>query len=391
MHVHEPILEEELFKIDINYPWLVSNLKVSNNKKADFHLKKLLIKTRFIEISENFRCAIGNSIHDHNNFLNSLEKILNSLQKTKNCLFYADFFLVQELAFNYFSEHMWINQLYYFYINYILFRKTFLLAYYLIKKLEIQTENEKNIFIKSSIGKLDFYFAQKNYKGVRNCITFLQFLIEREEISMIDEYDILLRAGKLSLKEDKIILAFSYFFETFAKLTDLSKMSYNFVFERLIFSSNFIKKQKINALCKNNPYQYNILNFVFLEFINISLHRRNVIGLETSLQKKIWNKSNQTEKFFLTRFFNATINILLKNILETFVRIPFIELSIIFGITKKKIASILSRMIMKKEIKGLLDQSTQSLIIFDSVDTSFFFSNFFDIIIQIDQLVSEII
>mmetsp|Transcript_21603 Transcript_21603/g.41999 ORF Transcript_21603/g.41999 Transcript_21603/m.41999 type:complete len:100 (-) Transcript_21603:55-354(-) len=95
-------------------------------------------------------------------------------------------------------------------------------------------------------------------------------------------------------------------------------------------------------------------------------------------------------KSFLSKYFNFVFKKNITRLLATFIRIPLEELSILIGLSKKKVFLLLSKMILIGKLKGLLDFQTDSFINFKKINNFSFLSDFLKISIQLDQLVLKI-
>jgi hypothetical protein len=386
-----PFLDEELKKKRIfNY----FSKKKKNSyffKNIDFLFLPYLKKTKYTELSEIFRF-----IHSKNTKKKKMNEFFECDNVEKNNLDFNNtilpsLFLKTQTLIKIFLKNYLREEIYCFFVEYSLFFKFYETTFYLIQNLERKTWKDKNFFIRINIIKIDFYFSIKNFKKGKNIINFLNFLVEKDDLHPKNTKKIFEKAGKLAIRENKMLIAFSYFLESFGKTRISDKNGHNKVFEFLVFISNFIKKQKINAISRKNVYNYNISNFVFLEFIAKSLQNKNLAILESSFKEKNWNQGNWIIKFFLSKFFNSTIRNSIKIAIKPFLRISLGEFSVLTGVKKKKLKIVLSKMILKGEIKGILDQEIDSFVAICFAKNSQIKLNFLEIIVQMNHLISEFI
>lgn len=316
--------------------------------------------------------------------------ILNGQIVNENFIYFREISLNKGLISRISKQQQHDYDFFLFLIDYALKKKFLNLVFYLLKKLETKILDKKKSFIKICLFKFDFYFFQKNYKNAKSFINFLQFLTERDEIGGYNQSKILERAGLICLKENKILLAFSFFFESYGKLNFRNKIGITRIFEFLIFISNFFKKQKINLFCRKGFYHYKILNFIFLEFINIGLQKKKLVLLESSLKEKNWNQKNKSMKYFISKFLKINIKNSLIFLLKPFLRISIFEFSMRLGISKRKTNLIIRKMIIKGEINGFLDKKTDSFTGLKFSKNNAFMIDLLGIIIQIDNSLSRI-
>lgn len=386
-----PFLDEELKKKRIfNY--------FSKKKKNSYFIKNInflyypyLKKTKYIELSEILRFI--NSKNTKKKKMNEFfgcHNIENNGFDFNNTVLPSLFLKIQTLVKIYLKNYI-SEEIYCFFVEYSLFFRFYETTFYLIQNLERKTWKDKNFFIRINIIKIDYYFSIKNFKKGKNIINFFHFLLEKDDLHPKNIKKIFEKAGKLAIRENKMLIAFSYFLESFGKTGISDKNGHNKIFEFLIFISNFIKKQKINTISRKNDFNYDILNFVFLEFIAKSLKNKNLTILEGSFKEKNWNQGNWIIKFFLSKFFNSTIIDSIKVEIKPFLRISLCEFSIITGIRKKKLKIVLSKMILKGEIKGILDQEIDSFVVICFAKNSQIKLNFLEIIVQMNHLISEFI
>ncbi|ABW97940.1 hypothetical protein HAN_1g98 (nucleomorph) [Hemiselmis andersenii] len=388
MKIFQPLFLEEVEKKNFYQNILFKSKKNFFEKNLENFSKDLSKKTRILEISEIFRFNFLKNINKIGEKFLCYQKILKRKENSVYFLSYIEILFFKEAFFKILGKDDIF--LYFFYIDYTIFKKFFHQCRYLIKKFE-EKEKKTKPFIKLTLYKTEYFFTQKNYKASKNCINFLQNLTEKEEFDKKTQIEIFLKAGILSVKENKIVLAFSYFFEALEKISNFSESKNNFIFEWLLFCSNFIKKKKINIFCKKNRYKYNISNFIFLEFLITGFRKEIFVLLEASIREKIWPFGTATMKFFLSKNFNFVLKNRIKQFFETFIRIPLTELSIVIGISKRKIYLILSKLILEGETKGLLDFQTDSFVNFEKFNSYFIFSDFLNILIQLDQIVLNIL
>lgn len=355
----------------------------------DIVLLPFFKKTKYIELAEISRLIFSRKPEKKKKLEPTLCTHFTKIGSNNSNFNDPSMFIENQNLLRIFSKNQFCGKIYCAFVEYSLYFEFYDTTFFLIENLEKKTWKDKYFFIRINIIKIDFYFYKKNYKKGKNIINFLHFLIERDDINLKDIKKIQGKAGKLAIRENKMPIAFSYFLESFGKTEIFDKNGHNKIFEFLIFVSNFIKKQKINSITQKNIYSYNISNFIFLEFINKSLQNKNLIILEGSLKKKIWNQENQTIKFFLSKFFNSTIINSIKILLKPFLRISLGEISVMTGVTKKKLKMVISKIILNGEIKGILDQEIDSFVAIRFKKNSQYKLSFLKIIIQMNHIISE--
>jgi hypothetical protein len=390
MKIYFPLKYSENIKLEFMYDLIFKKIN-KNLKNLRFlsSFKLFIKKNSFLEINELIRLFFSRNSYIKIFFSSLKEFLKNYVNKNQFFSFYDCIFLIETVIKNCGQNEIFFEYLF-FLFDYLYKKKFFHLSSFLLFKLENERK-EKNYFFKILIRKLNIFTKQREFKAANNCLNFLLIFFEKENFGRNFNKKIFSRAAQLAIKENRMVVAFSFFFELFSKNSLLNKIKNSWFFEWLIFCSIFLKKQKMNMICKNHFFQYNNLNFIFLEILNESISKKNFLVLETILKEKVWYDSTQTMEFFIRKKYKILILMSIMKIIKSFLRISIREISLIIGISERKLKRIFSKKILSGNLKGFLSEEFEFFLNLNNFKNFSYFLLLTDISLCIDKFLTKIL
>lgn len=251
---------------------------------------------------------------------------------------------------------------------------------------EKEKVNKKSNAIKS-IYQFDLFFQQENITTAKNCLSHLEKVSEKENLTRLVSGEIAFRSGKMAFNERKIITAFPNFLEAFEKIGGKKRLRLEKIIEWLLVCSNLMQKPPNLPFKKPESILKNKINYISAKFLGNSLKRKDI----TSTQIGISGRGNTCNFVIIKVLTMIHFNFLKKNlgeILKICTRVPFDQLSLMIGISKKSLEFLVSTLVLRKNFQGVLDYRTKSLNYFGKTKNRSFVRNFLTISTHLNVILS---
>jgi hypothetical protein len=384
----QPIKYNERFNLNILNIFILKE-STKNLLKINFieYFDCSIINFKFSELIKIFRFFYLRNFFLED-FIIYFEGFLIKKINRFQILNFYDSLIFVETIIKYFRNNEIVYEFYFLFFDYIFKKNFFHLSYFLLKKIEKEIK-EKKFFINVFLKKLDIFFKQREYTIANVCINFFLVFLEKENFGKNLDQKILIEAGRISLNENKIIKAFSFYYEVFSKISSIYKIKISLIFELLAYCSMFLKNQKMNLIYKNRYCKYNNLNFIFLEILNDSIEKKKFLIVETILQEKKWYSPIKIIKFFISKKYKILLKNSIIHVMESFSRISIKNLSLIIGVSTKKLKKNLSKYILNGNIKGFLNQKYEFFFNMNNIKNFSYFSILINLIFHIERFLSK--
>jgi len=248
---------------------------------------------------------------------------------------------------------------------YFLFRNnTITINNYIIRIIKYR-DVEKNILFNIYLKKIDLNFLNKNYRKIKKYFEKLYYIVRIETFKKKKLAKLYYKMGKVCFKKMRINNACSLFLKSYQNMSSHGGKIFIDILEGvligIVFSKNniFVKKNERFESCFGNLY---IRLFIFLEKC-ISIN--NPSGIQLGIREFKWNVYYyKTLKLSMIEIFFKTLKKNTLKFINNFFRIPFIDISVINGISLKSTQKLIKKLILKNYINGLFDYKRKILINF---------------------------
>lgn len=243
---------------------------------------------------------------------------------------------------------------------------------------------EKNILFNIYLKKIDLYFLNKNFR--RNKIYFkkLYSLGRTESFKKKKLAKLYYRMGKMSFKKMRLNNACSLFLKAYENISKHRGKIFIDIFEGVLIgivcSKNniFLEKNERFEYCIGNIY---IRLIIFLEHC---ICINNTSGIQLGIREFKWNLYyNKTLHLLIIEIFFKTLKKNTLKFINNFFRIPFIDISLINGISLQSTQFLIRKLVLNNYINGLLDCKGKILINFSDFSNIFLLKFCFKICIKI--------
>ena len=249
---------------------------------------------------------------------------------------------------------------------------------------------EKKILFAIYLKKIDFFFINKNYRNIKKYFEKLYYIVRTENFGKIKLAKLYYRMGKMCFKKMRYNNACSLFLKAYQNMSSHGGKICIDILEGvligIVFSKNdiFVEKNERFESCFGNIY---VRLFIFLEKCIII---DNPSGIQLGIREFKWNVYfYKPLKLLMVELFFKTLKKKTLTFIINFFRIPFIDISIINGISLKSTQILIKKLIGKNYINGLLDYKRKLLINFSNFSNVYLVKFCFKLCIKIFFIIKK--
>nr|UXY87276.1 hypothetical protein 1634Bnrm2_p076 [Cryptomonas sp.] len=373
----------QILEINNNYCYeffLFKKSPIGLHSYIRFQLELLYKSSRISEIIDNLRL-----IYTHKYLDNQLQKNVFAYQLNFNTFYKSAFFFLVEWIVLTSDSNIKIFRFCFSLIDFLSMKNQESKAHFLIEKLSQNKKNRSFFYLEKYLKKFDVFFALNDLSHAKSFLNKLHTFSSNEFLNREAISEVTMRAGKFALREGKVNLAVPYLIETLGKMEKKKQLNTFLLVELLIFSTNFTKNFRSNFLSNDFDKFPNSSNFIFQKILQKNIEKMNIPAIEISIKK---NGANRLMKVHLIRFSKYLLEKKLKKIANTYLRIPINYISIIIGISNRKLKKKIGSLILSQNLAGFLDDCTNSFVFFKKKQQHEITSVLMLILIQLDSLLS---
>lgn len=265
----------------------------------------------------------------------------------------------------------------------------------LITKLlgEVRRLDDKPLLVESYLLESKIYHGLFNLSKARASLTAAKTNANEMYCHPALQAELDTMSGKLHCDEKDYKTAYSYFFEAFENYDSVeSPKSIESLKYMLLCKIMSNSHEEVNALINGKlALKYAVKELDPMRDIAKAHSNRSLKEFQETIHK---HKESLSQDKLITRHLNELYESLveqnLQRIIEPYSQIDIAHISQVIELPPNTVEKKLSQMILDKKLNGILDQGTDSLIIFDDQDVGETYTSSLATIEQMDKVVSSL-
>ena len=340
-----------------------NKLNCFTEKCPENYIYKLLIKllkeTKFNDISDLIR-----TFHKNQDYFRNPIFVFENLSFFQNYIFHFpiivsfDYFLENSLGnFNSMENYSIVLKSLH---SLLICKKKYSSIDFFSKKISAENFKFKQNPTVVIIINHENLFSRGNFSGFQSYLKWFCFSLEKYSTYNYSRGKISFSLGKLALIENKTVKAFSCFLEAFEEFDKNDFKVKIIIADCLIFSSIFLKNLNLTVKRLGKLISFRSKNLFKVKKLYSSIKKNNLISLEALIFKSKTSQVISGSFLLLIKTFFKNIKKKLKIILSILVRVSMHYFSIILGISRGNVETILSYNTLKGYQKGYFNSNTDT-------------------------------